>query len=133
MKGQQESIEMIPIFFLTIIVQVCTNRTKNVLNTNCIALHVAPNVANNTQNHGHMKKERLVLELDIKIYVWIHDTYTKVLGCKTGKNWPLMYIWIIKIAIDVAKTSEMTSLQVLWLIYSFHTEFIYYWWLFNNK
>ena len=50
----------IPNFFLTIIVQVCTNRTKH------MALHVAPNVANNTQNHGHMQKERLVLELDIK-------------------------------------------------------------------
>ena len=42
-----------------------------------------------------------------------------------------MYTW--KIAIDVAKTSHMTSWQVLWLIYSFHTEFIYYWWLFNNN
>jgi hypothetical protein len=47
-KGQQKLIKTIPIFFLTIIVQVCTNRTKNVLNTNCIALHVAPNMANNT-------------------------------------------------------------------------------------
>ena len=53
-------------FPLTIIVQVCTNRTKNVLNTNCPTLHVAPNMANGTQNHGHTKKEHLVLELDIK-------------------------------------------------------------------
>ena len=75
-KGQQKLIEMIPIFFLTIIVQVCTNRTKNVLNTNCIALHVAPNMANNTQNHGYMKKERLVLELDIKKYMYGHMTLT---------------------------------------------------------
>jgi hypothetical protein len=46
---------MIPIFFLTIIVQVCANTTKNLLNTNCIALHVALNMTNNTQNHGYMK------------------------------------------------------------------------------
>ena len=53
MKRQQELIETIPIFFLIIIVQVCTNRTKNVLNTNCPTLHVAPNMAKNTYNHGH--------------------------------------------------------------------------------
>jgi hypothetical protein len=52
-KGQQELIEMIPIFFLTIILQVYTNRTKYVLNTNCPTLHVAPNMAKNTYNHGH--------------------------------------------------------------------------------
>jgi hypothetical protein len=133
-KGQPKLIETIPIFFLTIIVQVCTNKTKNVMNTNCISLHVAPNMANNTQNHGYMKKERLILELDIRnIYVWTHDTYTKVLGCKTRKNWPLMYTWIVKNAIDVAQTSHLTPFQVLWLIYSFHREFIYYWWLFNKK
>ena len=33
-----------------------------------------------------------------------------------GQNWPMMYTRIIKIAIDVAKTSHTTSLQVLWLI-----------------
>ena len=84
-KGQQKLIEMIPIFFLTIIVPLCTNRTKNVLHTNCIALYMTPNMANNTQSNGNMKKERLVLESDIKIYiyVWTHDTYTKVLGWKT--------------------------------------------------
>jgi hypothetical protein len=65
-----------PIFFHTIIVQVCTDRTKNILNTNCIALHVAPNMANNTQNHGYMKNERLVLELDIKKYMYGHMTLT---------------------------------------------------------
>ena len=54
------------------------------------------------------------------LYVWTHDTYTKVLGCKTGNKWPSMYTWIIKIAIDVAQTSHLTSLQVLWPIYSFH-------------
>ena len=76
MKRTTKIIETIPIFFLTIIVQVCTNRTKNVLNTNCIALHVAPNMANNTQNHGYMKKECLVLELDIKSYMYGHMTLT---------------------------------------------------------
>ena len=65
-----------PYFFLTIIVQVCTNRTKNVLHTNCIALHVAPNMANNTQNHGYMKKDRLALELDITKYMYGHMTLT---------------------------------------------------------
>ena len=45
-----------PNFPFTIIVQVSTNITKNVLNTNCIALHVAPYMANNTQNHSYMKK-----------------------------------------------------------------------------
>ena len=58
-----------------------------------------------------MKNERVVLELDIKkIYVWTHDTYTKVLGYKTWINWPLIYAWIVKIAIDVAQTSHMTFL-----------------------
>ena len=46
------------------------------MNTNCIALHVAPNMANNTQNHGYMKKECLVLELDIKKYMYGHMTLT---------------------------------------------------------
>jgi hypothetical protein len=85
-KGQQKLIETIPIFFPhnhRSSVYVCTNRTKNVLHTNCGTKHVAPNMANNTQNHGYMKNERLVLELDTKyIYVWTHDTYAKVLGCK---------------------------------------------------
>jgi hypothetical protein len=75
-KEQQKLIETIPIFFLTITVQVCTNRTKNVLHTKCIALHVAPNMANSTQNHGYMKKERLMLELDIKKYMYGHMTLT---------------------------------------------------------
>ena len=45
-----------------------------------------------------MKKERLVLELDIKnIYVWTHDTYTKVLGWKTRNNSPLMYTSIMNL------------------------------------
>ena len=65
---------MIPILFLTIIVQVYTNITKNVLHTNCIALHMTPNMANNTQKHGYMKKERLVLELDIIKYMYGHMT-----------------------------------------------------------
>jgi hypothetical protein len=60
---------MIPNFFLTIIVQVCTNRTKYVLNPNCPTSHVAPNMAKNTYTHGHMEKERLVLELGKKNYM----------------------------------------------------------------
>ena len=67
---------MIPIFFLTLIIQVCTNRTKNVLHTYCIALHMTPNMANITQLHGYMKKERLELELDILKYVYGPMTLT---------------------------------------------------------
>jgi hypothetical protein len=48
-KEQQELIEMIPISFLVIILQLCTNRTEIVLHTNFIALHMTPNMANNTQ------------------------------------------------------------------------------------
>ena len=62
------------IFFLTIIVQVCTNRTNNVLHTNHIALHMTPNMVKNTQKHGYMKKECLVLELDIIKYMSGHMT-----------------------------------------------------------
>ena len=45
LKGPQELIKMIPNFFLTIILLVCTNRTKYGLNTNWRNLHVAPNMA----------------------------------------------------------------------------------------
>jgi hypothetical protein len=31
-------------------------------------------MANNTQNHGYMKKERLVIELDIEKYMYGHMT-----------------------------------------------------------
>ena len=49
-KGQQQLIEMTPIFFLTLVVQLCANKTKkNVLHTNCIALRMTTNMANNTQ------------------------------------------------------------------------------------
>ena len=73
-KGQQKWIEMIPIPFLTIIVQVCTNRIKIILRTNCIALHMTPNMTNNTQKHGYMKREHLLLELDIIKYMYGHMT-----------------------------------------------------------
>ena len=33
-------------------------------------------MANNTQNHGYMKKKRLVLEVDIKKYMYEHMTLT---------------------------------------------------------
>ena len=73
-KGQQKLIEMIPICFLTIIVQLCINKTNNVLHTNYIALHITPNMANNTQWHGYMKKERSILKLDNKKYIFM-DTW----------------------------------------------------------
>ena len=65
---------MNPTFFFTTIIQVCTHRTKNVLHTNYIALHMTPNMANNTQKHGYMERERLVLELDIIKYMYRHMT-----------------------------------------------------------
>ena len=64
-------IEMIHMFFLTLIVQLCSNRTKNIFHTNCIALHMTPNMANITQLHGYMKMKRLKLESDI-IYICIY-------------------------------------------------------------
>ena len=48
-KGQQKVIEMIPILFLTLIIQLCTNRTKDVLHTNCIALRTKLNMGHITQ------------------------------------------------------------------------------------
>ena len=56
---------MIPVFFLKLIVQLCTNRIGNILHINCIALHMPPNMANITQLHGYMKREHLELELDM--------------------------------------------------------------------
>ena len=35
---------------------------------------MTPNMANNTQKHGYMKKEYLVLELDIIKYMYGHMT-----------------------------------------------------------
>ena len=43
-KGQQKSIEMIPIFFLILVIQLCINKTKDVLHTNCIASRMKPNI-----------------------------------------------------------------------------------------
>ena len=45
-----------------------------------------------------------------KIYVWTHDTYTKVLGCKTWNNTPPMYTSIMKLPLIWLK-------QVLWPLY----------------
>ena len=87
-------------FLLTIIVQVCTNRIKNVMHTNCIALHITPNMANNTQKHGYMEKGTFSIRIGHnKIYVWTHDTYTKVLGCKTRNISPPMYTSIMKLTL----------------------------------
>ena len=43
-NGQQKLIEKIPNFFLTLIVQLCTNKTKDILHTNCVALPMKPNM-----------------------------------------------------------------------------------------
>ena len=49
-KGQQKLIEMIVInFSLTLINQLCTNRTKDVLHTNYIALRMTLNMGHITQ------------------------------------------------------------------------------------
>ena len=37
---------------------------------------MTPNMTNSTQYHGNMEKEHLVLELDIKNYVYVHMTLT---------------------------------------------------------
>ena len=58
-----------------------------------------------------MKEECLVLELDIKnIYVWTHDTYTKVLQWKTWNNLPPMYTSIMKLLL-------MWPKQIIWPLY----------------
>jgi hypothetical protein len=36
------------------------------------------------------------------LYERTHYTFTKWPRCRIGKNWPMMYIWIVKNAIDVA-------------------------------
>ena len=74
--GQQKLFEMIPVFFLTLIVQLCTNRTKDVLHTNCIALCMKPNMGHGIQQHGYMKNKRLEIELDIIKYMYGHMTLT---------------------------------------------------------
>ena len=45
-----------------------------------------------------------------KLYERTHDNYTKVPRCKTWKNWPMMYTWIVKNAIDVAEGFRVLSL-----------------------
>ena len=85
-KGQQKLIEMIPIFFLTIIVPLCTNRTKK-----CIAYQLY-SFTYDTKHGQHYtikwQHEKGTFSIRIghkNLYVWTHDTYTKVLGCKTNK------------------------------------------------
>ena len=59
---------IIPVFFLKLIVRLCTNRIGYILHTDCIALHIYDT------KHGqhykitwlpYMKRERLELELDM--------------------------------------------------------------------
>ena len=45
-----------------------------------------------------------------KLYEWTHDTYTKVSRCKTWKNWPMMYTWTVKNAIDLAEQFRVLGL-----------------------
>ena len=67
---------MVPILFLTLIIQLCTNRTKYALHTNSIALRMKPNMGHIIQQHGNMKNERLEIELDIIKYMYGHMTLT---------------------------------------------------------
>ena len=88
---------MIPIFFLTFIIQLYTNKVKDVLHTNCIALQITPNMGQHyTITWLHEKGTFRNRIGHSRIYVSTHDTYTMVLGCKTRDNSPLMYISIMK-------------------------------------
>ena len=49
MKKHQKLFEMIPIFFLIIIIQLCIKWIKKILHINCRVLHMTPNMANITQ------------------------------------------------------------------------------------
>ena len=64
-KEQQKLIEMIPIIFLTLSIQLGIIRIKDVLHTNCIGLRMTPNIGHITQLHGCMKKKHLEIKLDI--------------------------------------------------------------------
>ena len=111
-----------PNFFLTLNVQLCTNRTKSVLLTNCIALHMIPNMAIITKEHGYVHEKWTIRIEHNKIYIWTHGTYTKVLGCKTWNNSLPMYTSIMKLPL-------MWPKQILWPLYKsydlFHKGFIY--------
>ena len=113
-KGQQKLIEMTPIF-------------PSQLSFNCVPIElkcIAYQLYSFTYDIKHVQQyigtwQHIKWTFNIRvgpkylcIYVWTYDTYTKVLGCKTWNNWPPMRTWIIKIAIDVAQTSHLTSLQV---------------------
>ena len=121
-KGQQKSIEMIPIFFLTIIIQVCTNRTKK-----CIAYQFYRFTFDTKHGQQYTKTwlhEKTTFGMKIrhnKIYVWKHDTYTKVLGCKTVNNSPPMYTLIMKLPLIWPKQ----VLWPLWKSYYLCTRFIH--------
>ena len=56
------------------------------------------NMANNAQKHGYMKKGTFSIRNGhSKIYLWTHDTYIKVLECKTENILPPMYTLIMKL------------------------------------
>ena len=86
-KGQQQLIEMTPIFFLTLVVQLCANKTKK----KCIAYQLYSFTYDN--KHGQQytitgQQENGTFRIKIGhnyIFVWTHDTYTKVLGWKNMK------------------------------------------------
>jgi hypothetical protein len=125
MKKTTKIIWNDPIFSLIIIVPLCTNRTKQCITYQLYSFTYDTKHGQQYTITWQHEKGMFSIRIGHKkyIYVWTHDTYTKILGCKTINNWLLMYTWIIKIAIDVAQTSHMTSLQDLWLIYSFRKGF----------
>ena len=63
---------MLPIFFLTLIIQLCTNKIKDPLRTNCIALRMTPT------KHG----PRYTM-------TWLHEKET--FGNKIGHSKIYMY------------------------------------------
>ena len=65
---------------------------------------MTPNMVNSTQKHGYMNKKTFSIRIGHnKTDVWTHDTYTKVLGCKTSNNSTPMYTSIMKLPLICPK------------------------------
>ena len=130
MQRTTNLIEMIPIFSLTLMIQLCTNRTKDVLHTNCITLRMTPNMGQNYITTWLHEKWTFRNRIGHnKLCLSAHDTYTKVLGCKTWINSPLMYTSMMKLLV-------MWPKQVLWLLhkpYDLSTYLFKIYWLITNN
>ena len=58
---------------------------------------MTPNMANSTQKHGYMRKERLELELNIIKYMYGHMTPIPSTRMQNINNSPPMYTSIMKL------------------------------------